>query len=150
MPEDKHLHDKYLSEPDPADIYFDYGPPLPEKYNQDTIFLLIHDPECIFAYWEVSGQITLDIASETALHTWKWAIRVYNLSVKSFNDIALPVPQDYSNIQGSCYIPVLSDNQYQVELGAFKANVFMPLVKSNIVWTPRKGKAPLTNTTSYT
>jgi hypothetical protein len=141
---------KAISEPDHNGIYLDYGPLLPDPYNQDIIVALIRDPECIFCYWELSGKISRKVVADFSLRNLKWILRVHNLSQKSFNDIALAIPQNYSNIQGNYYLTALPDTKYQLELGVFRAdNEFISLVKSNIVTTPRRNKAPMTDTTSY-
>ncbi|MFH1231004.1 MAG: DUF4912 domain-containing protein [Planctomycetota bacterium] len=137
------------AEPDHNGIYLDYGPPLPDSYHQDIIVALIRDPECIFCYWELSGTAVTTILKDKIESALKWILRVHNLSQKSFNDIDISIPQNYSNIQGNYYLTVLPDTQYQLEFGVFTVdNEFISLIKSNIVTTPRRNKAPMTDTTS--
>ena len=147
------------SEPDRDAIYLDYGPPLPDSYHQDIIVALIRDPECIFCYWELSGEVARKVAADFNLRNPAlagWILRVHNISQKTFNDITLSIPQNYSNpssragIQGNYYLTVLPDTKYQLEFGVLTVdNRFVSLVKSNIVTTPRRNKAPMTDTTSY-
>ena len=94
--------EKYHHEPDQASVYLDYGPPLPETYNQDTIVTMIRDPECIFTYWELSGRIVPEIFRLRDLKPalTKLMLRTHNLSLKNFFDIELPKPADINNIQG--------------------------------------------------
>ncbi|MFH0888468.1 MAG: DUF4912 domain-containing protein [Planctomycetota bacterium] len=138
------------SEPDRDAIYLDYGPLLPDSYNQNIIVLLIRDPECVFCYWELSGTAVTAALGNKREPNLKWILRVQNISQKSFNDIAIPTPQNYSGIQGNYYLTVLPDTKYQSEFGVRTAdNRFISLVKSNIITTPRRNKAPITDTTSY-
>jgi hypothetical protein len=143
--------EKQRPEPDQASIYLDYGPALPEKYNQDVLVALIRDPECIFAYWELSGQMVSEIFRLRDLKTasTKWLLRVHNLSHKNFTDIELPKPKNINNVQGRDYLIVLPDTGYQLELGLTdQRNKFVGLVKSNIVQTPRKGRSSVSPTSS--
>lgn len=138
------------SEPDRDGIYLDYGPPLPDSYHQDIIVTLIRDPECIFCYWELSGTAVTTTLGNKLEPNLKWILRVHNLSQKSFNDIVLSTPQNYSNIQGNYYLTVLPDTEYQLEFGVLTTdNRFISLVRSNTVTTPRRNKAPMTDITSY-
>jgi len=160
---------KAISEPDHNGIYLDYGPLLPDSYNQDIIVALIRDPECIFCYWELCGTVVttaLENRMKSNPVSARWILRVHNLSQKSFNDITIATPQNYSppearsgassgsaagdNIHGNYYLTTLPDTKYQLELGVFRAdNEFISLVKSNILTTPRRNKAPMNDTTSY-
>jgi len=139
---------KQHSEPDQASVYLDYGPALPETYNQDVIVALIRDPECIFAYWELSGQMVPELFRLRDLKTasTKWLLRTHNLSLKNFSDIELPKPENITNVQGNYYLTVLPDTEYQLELGLISGQNFILLVKSNIVKTPRKGRSSETAT----
>ncbi|MEK7309931.1 MAG: DUF4912 domain-containing protein, partial [Planctomycetota bacterium] len=132
---------------DQASIYLDFGPTLPEKYNQDTLVALIRDPECIFAYWELSGPLVTETFRLRDLKpaATKWLLRAHNLSQKNFSDIELPRPEHLANVQSNYYLTVISDTEYQLELGLLSGQNFISLVKSNIVQTPRKGRssAPL-------
>ncbi|HLD35781.1 MAG TPA: DUF4912 domain-containing protein [Planctomycetota bacterium] len=130
-------------EPDQASVYLDYGPPLPEAYNQDTIVTLIRDPECIFSYWELSDRMVPEIFRLRNLKpaSTRWILRAHNLSLKNFYDTELPKPADINNVQGNYYLTVLPDSNYQTELGLLIDQNFISLVKSNIVKTPRKGRS---------
>jgi len=131
------------SEPDQASIYLDYGPPLPETYNQDVLVALIRDPECIFAYWELSTQMVPEIFRLRDLKpaSTKWLLRTHNLSMKNLSDSELPRPEHLANVQGNYYLTVLPDMEYQLELGLLTGQNFISLVKSNIVKMPRKGRS---------
>jgi hypothetical protein len=136
-------------EPDHNNVYFDYGPALQDSYNQDVIVALIRDPECIFAYWELSGRVVSQTLRDKIKHHLRWILRVHNLSNKVFNDISLLSPRDFSNIQGNYYLSCLPDTEYQLEFGVFDNNDFISLVKSNIVKTPRRHKTHPGNIISY-
>ncbi|MBI5777935.1 MAG: DUF4912 domain-containing protein [Planctomycetes bacterium] len=130
-------------EPDQASIYLDYGPPLPDTYNQAVLVALIRDPECIFAYWELSTQMVPEIFRLRDLKpaAVKWLLRTHNLFRKEFSDIELPRPEHLGNVQGNYYLIVLPDMEYQLELGLISGQNFISLVKSNIIRTPRKGRS---------
>ncbi|MBI4711766.1 MAG: PDZ domain-containing protein [Planctomycetes bacterium] len=148
----QHIQTRPL-EPDGNSVYLDYGPQLPERYYQNKIVALVRDPECIFAYWELSAIDQLRIA-DFGLHNCKWILRVNNLSTNTPEDISLNTPADPDNIpadkggtplrlrQGNWYLKVYPDTQYQLEIGIFTPDgKYIPLVKSNIVTTPRKTRA---------
>jgi hypothetical protein len=170
IPQEKYPSDpEGTAEPHRDSIYLDYGPLLPDSYHQDIIVALIRDPECIFCYWELSGTaVTTALGNATVSSpceqrltspctpglgviepNLKWILRVLNLSQKSFNDIVLSTPQNYSNIQGNYYLTVLPETEYQLEFGVLTAdNRFISFVKSNTVTTPRRNKAPMIDITS--
>ncbi|MEW6026335.1 MAG: DUF4912 domain-containing protein [Planctomycetota bacterium] len=134
---------KHTIEPDHNSIYLDYGPPLPETYNQDVLMALIRDPECIFAYWELSTVMVPETFRLRGLKSasTKWVLRAHNLSLKNSSDIELQSPNNIANVQGNYYLDVLPDTEYQLELGLLSGNNCISLVKSNVVRTPRKGKS---------
>jgi hypothetical protein len=138
-------------EPDQASVYLDYGPTLPDSYQQDTIFLMIRDPECIFTYWELSGRIAPDTFRLRDLKKYavQWTLRTHNLSHKEFFDTELETPANPDNVEGRYYLAVRPDNEYQVEIGLLSNQQFISLVKSNIVRTPLKGKSGASAESSF-
>lgn len=138
-------------EPNQVSVYLDYGPPLPDTYGQDSIFAMVRDPECIFVYWELSVRIVSDTfrLRDLKKHSTKWVLRTHNLSRQDFFDTNLETPANPDNVHGNYYLTVLPDNKYQLELGLLNVNQFIPLVKSNIIRTPRQSKSTGRAESSY-
>ncbi len=42
--------------PPAAEPYIDWGPPLPERYGEDALALLVQGPRSVYAYWELSPE----------------------------------------------------------------------------------------------
>ncbi|MFA5795071.1 MAG: PDZ domain-containing protein [Candidatus Brocadiia bacterium] len=123
-------------EPDSDSVYLDYGPVLPEHYNQNRIVALIRDPELLFIYWEISAP-NQNLKSLISDIRNRWLLRINNLSSQTSEDILLSEPADINKIQGNWYLKTQSDTEYQMEIGIMKNDVFNTLVKSTIVKTPR-------------
>ena len=39
----------------PGGVWLDWGPALPDEYAQDRLCLMVRDPWCVFAYWQLTG-----------------------------------------------------------------------------------------------
>ncbi|MDQ7779888.1 MAG: DUF4912 domain-containing protein [Planctomycetota bacterium] len=121
----------------PETIYIDHGPDLPGHYGRDAIFLLVRDPECAFAYWELEagriGELKKKIG-EDSLKAASWMLRVLNLSSGETAVVNI------ANAAGNWYIGTTPDTRYRVEIGVFTSDgVFHVLAVSNEVSTPRRG-----------
>jgi starch synthase len=42
--------------PPAAEPYIDWGPPLPERYGEDALALLVQGPRSVYAYWELAPE----------------------------------------------------------------------------------------------
>ncbi|KNY24794.1 DUF4912 domain-containing protein [Pseudobacteroides cellulosolvens] len=108
---------------------------LPESYGETKIVLVARDPNCLFAYWEISGIETRRFIDELGIEFWQKsspALKVKNLSNGSNFIIVI---NDYAN---NWYIHVDNINSfYEVEYGRkISERFFIPIVSSNYVLTP--------------
>ncbi|MEG3070814.1 MAG: DUF4912 domain-containing protein [Peptococcaceae bacterium] len=100
---------------------------LPEEYHENTLFLLFQGPKILYAYWELSPglksalrrkknmQIRLSMVSGKLCQT-------YNFDLKEKNHY-------FKNVQPG--------RSYYCEIGTlYKENIFMPLLRSNSIFTP--------------
>lgn len=103
---------------------------LPATYQDNKLILLIKNPNCLYAYWDT---------------TTKWdqgipALRIYEaVSFENKLDFSFLFDIDISHDAKSWFINVPKDNSsYYVELGQRMSDgSFAPLLKSNLVKTPR-------------
>jgi len=111
---------------------------LPYKYNETKAVLLVRDPHCIFAYWEISEQHVnhhrLGIERELVMRL----ADVTNIEKAHENNYNWYT--DYT-VGGASnwYIHVNEpDKEYQIVLGYFKQDgQFIPIVVSNRVRVPK-------------
>ncbi|HOV25781.1 MAG TPA: DUF4912 domain-containing protein [Pseudobacteroides sp.] len=108
---------------------------LPHSYGETKIVLVARDPNCLFAYWEISGAETRRFIDELGIELWQKsspALKVKNLSNSSSFIIAI---NDYAS---NWYIHVDNPNCfYEVEYGRkISESFFVPIVSSNYVQTP--------------
>lgn len=99
--------------PHPSGVWIDWGPPLPEEYRQDRIALLVRDPWCVFAYWELTGAHADRVPQRhgpTAFATGKWFVRLRR-------DGRLVLEEPASHPLGTRYFPAEADRRYQAEIG---------------------------------
>ncbi|OAT81820.1 DUF4912 domain-containing protein [Desulfotomaculum copahuensis] len=114
---------------------------LPGAYQENTLVLLVQNPEVIFAYWELSNGQWLAVAGYGGLH-----LRLYEINGngpgcwldgqgKLWTEINLPP------FTSDWYFCDLSPGRsYCSELGYYGSDhVFYPILRSNRVQTPRVG-----------
>jgi hypothetical protein len=108
----------------------DFSPQeLPESYGDETLVLLIKNPTCLYAYWDITPR-------------WKEgnpALRVYEIFSPGENRLSFLFDIYINREAKNWFIPVPKDNcLYCVELGEIRADgSFVPLLRSNPVKTPR-------------
>ena len=116
---------------------------FPEMYNENYLVLLVRDPHCLFAYWELSGEQQNLVAKEIGC-SWgevPLVLRLYDVtglsagagSVHSYTDISVHALAD------NFYMKDLAANKgYYVELGVvMPGGMFVAILRSNTVTTPR-------------
>jgi hypothetical protein len=121
-------------------IYIDRGPDLPGHYGRDMIVLLVRDPECLFAYWELAGGKCEQAVGELgdAGRVSQWILRVYDHTANQ--ETSIPVTRE----AGNWYIHARPDCRYHVCIGLQMADgSFHAFVCSNEIVTPRKGISPV-------
>ncbi len=117
---------------------------LPAHYGDDKIVLLVRDPWWIYAYWEVTEGRQARAREEIrrqGLEPDKLALRVYDVTGAS-----IEAPRSFFDIEvvflaSNWYIDVgIPDRDWVAELGLrTRDGRFFPLVRSNVVRTPRFG-----------
>jgi len=110
---------------------------LPKGYDEDSVTLMIVDPEKLFAYWEVQEDT---VASHKGILT----LRAYDVTDVEFDGSNA---NSYSDIAvherlGSWYLDVNSEKEFIVDIGFINpAGVFVTVARSNKVSTPRRAVA---------
>ncbi|MCL4442124.1 MAG: DUF4912 domain-containing protein [Firmicutes bacterium] len=116
---------------------------FPERYNENCLVLLVRDPHCLFAYWELSGEQRDLVAKEVGC-SWGavlLVLRLYDVtglnagagSAHSHTDISVHALAD------NFYMKDLAANKgYYVEMGVVMPDGrFVVILRSNTVTTPR-------------
>lgn len=122
-----------------------YG--FPTRYDENYMALLVRDPHCIFAYWEISDEQMVLVAKEFGC---PWGevpllLRIYDLTGINFNgenehsyfDISVhPLANNHY------FKEVGSNSAYCVDIGVMTPQGrFITLIRSNVVQTPRDSLA---------
>ena len=112
LPEPDESH-RLESQPPPAGVWIDWGPALPESYAQDRVKLLVRDPWCLFAYWELTGPhadwVPRDNGADIFTRS-KWLVRL-------FADGALELEIPAAHPLGAHYFAVEPERRYRAEVG---------------------------------
>ncbi|NLJ77433.1 MAG: DUF4912 domain-containing protein [Peptococcaceae bacterium] len=100
---------------------------LPEEYYENTLFLLFQGPKILYAYWELSPGL------KSALRRKKnMQIRLSTVSGKLYQTYNFDLREKnhyFKNVQPG--------TSYYCEIGTlYKENIFMPLLRSNSIFTP--------------
>lgn len=116
---------------------------LPRHYGIDRCRLMVRDPYCIHAYWEVNAG-TIERAKEDLGAEWeghKRILRVHGIPVSGDQE---EPPADFFDVDlneeaDNWYIDVPRANRgYRVDIGVLTAaGLFYPLSSSNTAITPR-------------
>lgn len=115
-----------------------YSPELPSKYQESRLALMVQNPSCIFAYWELSDTHLEDLHRQ---YGSEWVdgserLKVFHITGKAFREISEHEPCPQTN---NYYIQVPYPGQsYFVELGKLlSSGQYIVLLRSEIVTTPR-------------
>lgn len=116
---------------------------FPKVYEDNNITLMVRDPNCLFAYWELSSEQRDLIASGFGCNWGELSlvVRLYDLTgltmdrdnPHSFTDLQVAALAD------NYYIKEVSANRsYCIDLGIYSPDGrFTTLVRSDMVQTPR-------------
>lgn len=120
---------------------------LPTNYDENYLVLLLRDPNCFFAYWELNSE-QMNLIANICKCTWgevPLILRVYDITGINF---------DGQNIHSFFDVPIhpLSDNfyikdvkanhSYCVDLGLIMSDGrFCTILRSNTIQTPRNSMA---------
>lgn len=112
--------------------YVDRGPELPSNYKHDKLYVMVRDPNWIYAYWDLSGGVRDRLDRE--VQGGVWVLRVHNVNAGAYADVPVLIEG------GNWYLPVASDTEYRLELGVIDASGrFHVAVASASIRTPRMG-----------
>lgn len=120
-------------------------PELPEDYGDNRIMLMVRDPECLFAYWELRKEVLDNILNTlgSMAHSAKMVLRVYDVTDVIFNGNNAHTYFDVEVTGGtrSWYIHTGKPNRsFCADIGFLTPNgTFRLIARSNQVITPRAG-----------
>lgn len=117
---------------------------LPHHYGEDRLVLLPRDPYCLYAYWEISAASSENRPKhrdEEGGNLARPNLRVFRHGWNRIDTIESHVDYRLENETDNWYVHVSNaDNYYHAEWGwVLPGGDFYPLLRSNIVRTPRDG-----------
>lgn len=124
----------------PPGVWIDWGPPPPESWHQDRLMLLVRDPFCVYAYWELTGEHARWLPERHGAGIWngsRWLVRLLSHgAVKATVAAAHPL--------GNWYFDAEPDTPYGAEIGLEAIDGSWIVVATGpSVRTPRAGVAPI-------
>ncbi len=128
-------------------------PELPEDYGDNRMVLIVRDPECLFAYWELRKDVLSNIlnALGSMAHNAKMVLRVYDVTDVIFNGNNA---HTYFDIEltgkaRSWYIHTGKPNRsFCADIGFLTPNgTFRLIARSNPVKTPPAGVSEVVDET---
>jgi hypothetical protein len=108
--------------------------PLPARYNETKVVLMIRDPHWAFAYWDVEAQKAQRVRKDANFE--QLVLRVHDCEPSSSFDI----PIQWEDSSWYIYLPN-TDCEYCLDLGYLAAGKFKLLTRSNTIRTPREAIA---------
>lgn len=129
-----------------AKPYIDYGPRLPEQYRDDTMFAMVRDPEWVFVYWELTGQVLARLRRRFgAIRRAAWRL----VGVAADGRVRFSA-QPPANVLGTWYCKVGPQAELYFALRARLADGReVELLRSNLVRTPRLQPSAQTDVAWY-
>ncbi len=112
---------------EPTEPFIDWGPPLPERYDEDALELLVQSPRSLYLYWELTAA-TLAGAGEVRLRLREAG------PVDAVRDLAAGLPG-----MGEWWLEAEPGRAYRAELVAGDGRV---LRRSAEATTPREAPGP--------
>jgi len=123
----------------------EYG--FPASYNENSVMLLVRDPHCIFAYWEISSE-QMDLVAGEFGRPWgdiRLTLRVYDLTGlgEDRNKAHGSYDLNVHSLANNYYITdVKANHSYCADLGVFSPDGrFVCLLRSDVIQTPRDSLA---------
>jgi hypothetical protein len=108
--------------------------PLPARYNETKVVLMIRDPHWAFAYWDIEAQKAQRVRKDANFE--QLVLRVHDCEPSSSFDI----PIQWEDSSWYIYLPN-TDCEYCLDLGYLAAGKFKLLTRSNTIRTPREAIA---------
>ncbi len=104
--------------------------PIPERYDETKIVLMLRDPDWAFAYWDIETSLTAGLKSDEKFSSL--ILRVYDNNDRSFYfDIKI----QFSDMGWYIKLP-RRDSSYVIELGYISGGMYTVLAESNTIYTP--------------
>ena len=113
---------------EPAEPYIDWGPPLPERYGEDALEVLVQSPRSLFLYWELSAATLAAAGGDIRLRLREAG------PVDAVRELAAGLPE-----MGEWWLEAEPGRVYLAELVAGDGRV---LRQSAEAATPRESPAP--------
>lgn len=137
--EPAHEEHRLPATPPPAGLWIDWGPPAPESWKQDRAVLLVRDPGCIFACWELTGPHADWLPQRhgpDAFAQGRWRLRLFGAS-------GLREDTPASHPLGSWYFRVEPDTAWRAEVGLLLRGEWIVVASAPEVRTPRADISPI-------
>ncbi len=121
---------------------FEY--PIPERYDETVVVLLVKDPDWAFVYWDVETSKLKEIKKR--LEECDFILRIYEFEDPSLKNKAeysfyFDIPIQITDFSWYVNLPSRG-SYYKAEIGLVSANNFDFIASSNIIYTP-SGKISL-------
>lgn len=114
---------------------FNNMPDIPNHYGRNKITFMVRDPFWGYVYWEINSSLI----EQHSLNSTEKYLRVYDITESGNPDS----PSSYFDIrltdEAQCwYIKFPQSNRtFVIDYGIFKDGVFLTLLRSNVLSTPR-------------
>lgn len=119
--------------------------PLPEIYGDNRIVLLVRDPKCLYAYWEITQERREGLRHRLGADIWeqsKLILRIYDVTsvTTGINCVTyFDIPINEHALSWYIHVPA-ANRSYRVDIGILtRQQEFYVLASSNVVTTPRDG-----------
>lgn len=119
---------------------------IPPGYDDNRVVLLVRDPYCLFAYWEVNDDKRREVGETYSPDVWQnghLVLRLRDLSSPLLEVWDVPV----QGLLSTWYVPVpWPGHTYQADLGLMApGGHFILLASSNLATTPSAGVSAYTD-----
>lgn len=121
-------------------------PDLPPGYDDNRVVLLVRDPYCLFAYWEIGSKLRQELAERYTPYLWensRMVLRLHDLSSPVLEAWDIPV-HGWLN---TWYLHVpWPEHTYRADLGVIgPGGQFILVASSNLATTPPAGVSTVTD-----
>jgi len=123
-------------------VFSDYPTSLPDSYGDHHVVILVRDPSCLFAYWELQSSRMDHLRGEwgAALDGAAFVLRVFDVTETAEDRWSQAPSFDIDLPYGAAawYIPLSRPaRRHRVEIGwRLKDGRFVSIVTSNVVLLP--------------
>ncbi len=113
--------------------------PIPERYDDTKIVLMIKDPDWAFVYWDLKSS-ALSFVKDRLAHGEVFVLRIYEFENISDRDnceygFYFDIPIQITDFSWYVNLPNRG-SYYRAEIGTVENNNFHSIVKSNDIYTP--------------